>query len=42
MAEEPGMDMPAHVDTYARVMGLLKWGTVVCAIIAAFVIWLIA
>lgn len=42
MAEESGMDMPAHVDTYWRVMGMLKWGAVACAIIAAFVIWLIA
>lgn len=41
MAEETGMDMPAHVDTYDRVMGLLKWGTVASAIVAAFVIWLI-
>lgn len=42
MAEQSGMDMPAHVDTYGRVMGLMKWGTVVCIMIAAFVVWLIA
>lgn len=42
MAEESGMDMPAHVDTYGRVMVMLKWGTIFCALIAALVIWLIA
>lgn len=42
MAEESGMDMPAHVDTYGRVIALLKWGTVASALVAAFVIWLIA
>ena len=42
MAEPNGMDMPAHVNTYGRVMGLMKWGTVACAVIAAIVIWLIA
>lgn len=42
MAEESGMDMPAHVDTYGRVMTMMKWGTVVCIVIAAFVVWLIA
>lgn len=42
MAEESGMDMPAHVETYGRVMGLLKVGAVFCALIAALVIWLIA
>ena len=36
------MDMPAHVDTYGSVMGLLKWGAVGCFLIAMLVIWLIA
>lgn len=35
-------DMKAHVATYSSVMALLKWGTVVCFLIAAGVIWLIA
>lgn len=36
------MDIKAHSGTYARVIGMLKWGTVACVILAAFVIWLIA
>ena len=36
------MDMPAHVATYTSVIGMLKWGTVGCALVAALVIWLIA
>ena len=35
-------DMHAHQETYSGVMGLLKWGTVVSAIVAAIVIFLIA
>ena len=35
-------DMKAHVSTYSSVIGMLKWGTVACAVIAALVIWLIA
>ena len=39
---ETGFDMRAHEWTYSRVIGLLKWGTVVCAIITAGVVLLIA
>ncbi|MEK6636469.1 MAG: aa3-type cytochrome c oxidase subunit IV [Pseudomonadota bacterium] len=35
-------DMRAHQETYAHVMGLLKWGTVASAIVAAIIIFLIA
>ncbi|MGP7796552.1 aa3-type cytochrome c oxidase subunit IV [Sphingomonas sp. CLY1604] len=35
-------DMKAHVATYSSVTAMMKWGTVACAIIALFVIWLIA
>ncbi len=35
-------DMKAHVATYSSVTAMMKWGTVACAIIAVFVIWLIA
>lgn len=42
MAQESGMDMPAHVDTYGRVMAMLKWGAVGCFLVGAFVVWLIA
>jgi hypothetical protein len=36
------MDIRQHSGTYVKVIGLLKWGAVVCALIAAFVVWLIA
>ncbi|WEK44730.1 MAG: aa3-type cytochrome c oxidase subunit IV [Candidatus Sphingomonas colombiensis] len=39
MAEKS--EMKAHVATYQSVMGLLKWGSVGVALIAALVIWLI-
>ena len=42
MAEENGMDMPAHVETYGSVMALLKWGAVGCFLIGMLVVWLIA
>jgi hypothetical protein len=35
-------DMRAHQETYSGVMGMLKWGTVACALVAALVIFLIA
>jgi hypothetical protein len=35
-------DIQSHAATYAGLIGLLKWGAVGVAIIAAFVIWLIA
>ncbi|MGY4397617.1 hypothetical protein ACVWZA_002811 [Sphingomonas sp. UYAg733] len=35
-------DMKAHEATYHSIIGLLKWGAVACAVIAAAVIWLIA
>jgi len=35
-------DMNAHVKTYGSVMNFLKWGTVVCALVAGLVVWLIA
>ena len=36
------MDIRAHSTTYVRVIGMLKWGAVACALIAALVVWLIA
>jgi hypothetical protein len=42
MAAHGDMNIKAHVSTYDRVIGLLKWGTVACAVVAALVIWLIA
>jgi hypothetical protein len=35
-------DMAAHEQTYAKVIGLFKWGTIGVALVAAVVIWLIA
>ncbi len=35
-------DMRAHQDTYVGVMGFLKWGTIACALVSAFVVFLIA
>lgn len=35
-------DLKAHESTYSGVIGMLKWGTVGCAVIAALVIWLIS
>ncbi|MBR0553863.1 aa3-type cytochrome c oxidase subunit IV [Stakelama marina] len=35
-------DMQAHEQTYNSVINLLKYGAVICFLIAFFVIWLIA
>ncbi|WP_260596685.1 aa3-type cytochrome c oxidase subunit IV [Sphingomonas endolithica] len=35
-------DLNAHEQTYGKVIGMLKWGSVATAIIVALVIWLIA
>jgi hypothetical protein len=35
------IDLKAHEGTYARFIGLAKTGSVICAVIAAFVIFLI-
>ena len=35
-------DIKAHEATYHGVMGMLKWGTVACFLIAAVVVLLIA
>lgn len=35
-------DMKAHSATYEGVIGLMKWGALACAIVAAIVVWLIA
>ena len=35
-------DLKAHVSTYDRVIALLKWGTVVCVILAFVVVLLIS
>lgn len=40
MAEE--FDMKPHQSTYGRVMGMMKWGTIACALVAAIVVLLIA
>lgn len=35
-------DMKTHEATYASLIGLMKWGTIGCAAVAALVIYLIA
>jgi hypothetical protein len=35
-------DLKPHVDTYAGMIAMLKWGTVAAAIVTAIVIWIIA
>ncbi|WP_445190928.1 aa3-type cytochrome c oxidase subunit IV [Sphingomonas sp. Tas61C01] len=35
-------NMNAHEATYGSVMGMMKWGTLACVLIAFFVIWLIS
>lgn len=35
-------DLPSHEHTYVRMMWLLKWSTIVVAVVTALVIWLIS
>jgi hypothetical protein len=35
-------DIKAHVSTYDRMIGLMKYGAIVVALVTALVIWLIA
>ena len=35
-------DIKAHIGTYDRMIGMMKYGALAVAIIAALVIWLIA
>lgn len=35
-------NIDAHRQTYSKVMGVMKWGAVASAALAAFVVWLIA
>lgn len=35
-------DLKAHEETYGKVMGLLKWGTVAAVLITFVVLFLIA
>ena len=39
---DSGMDSQAHVRTYTSFIGMVKWGSIACAIIAAIVVFLIA
>ena len=42
MAENgANIDLNAHESTYSRFIGLAKTGTIICALIAAMVIFLI-
>jgi Bacterial aa3 type cytochrome c oxidase subunit IV len=35
-------DMNMHNGTYATVMNMLKWGTIACALVGAFVVYVIS
>lgn len=35
-------DMKPHVQTYHSVLGMLKYGAVICVLIGLFVVWLIS
>lgn len=37
-----GNDMKMHEGTYNGFIGMAKWGTIVCAVIAAFVVYVIS
>lgn len=37
-----GNDMKMHEGTYSGFIGMLKWGSAVTALVAAFVIFMIA
>jgi hypothetical protein len=39
---DSGFEMQAHEGTYSGFIGLMKWGTILSAIVAAFVVLLIA
>ncbi|MGH6786054.1 MAG: aa3-type cytochrome c oxidase subunit IV [Novosphingobium sp.] len=41
-AMSSGNDMKAHDSTYGSFTGLVKWTAVLVALVAAFVVWLIA
>jgi hypothetical protein len=40
--EHGAMDISAHQASYGRFMGWAKWGTVVCFVLAAIVVMIIA
>ncbi len=35
-------DLKAHEATYISMIGMLKWGSVACAVLVAIIIYLIA
>lgn len=37
-----GNDMKAHNGTYEGFLGLVKWGIIVCTLVTALVVYLIA
>lgn len=37
-----GNDMKMHEGTYSAFIGMAKWGVIVCALIAAFVVYMIS
>ena len=37
-----GNDMEMAKSTYSSFIGLMKWGTIACAILGLFIVWLIS
>jgi hypothetical protein len=35
-------DMKMHEGTYVSVIGMIKWGTIACALVGAIVVFIIA
>lgn len=35
-------EMKAHEGTYGLFIGMMKWGTIIAALVAALVVWLIS
>lgn len=40
--EKTGMDQQAHLSSYSRFLTMVKWGTVVSAIVVLFVVLIIS
>ncbi len=39
--DQHSQDIQAHVRDYARFTGMVKWGTVICAILGFIVVFLV-
>ena len=39
--DQHGQDIQAHVRDYTRFTGMVKWGTIICAILGFIVVFLV-